>query len=97
MGFLLRLRQNRQVETQAGEACLRGERHPQATLQRQSVRLFGPEGSGVALSPAPGKREPGCLAFWSPWDGEPQRRRPRVWRDVRGLGWTGTGCGGQKA
>lgn len=63
IGFLIRLRQNRQVATEAGKVFLLEERHPQGPMQRQGVRLFGPRGltGGVMLHRARGSRSPGVM------------------------------------
>ncbi len=93
MGFLIRLRRNREVETETGERFLLGERYPGVPRpERQRVRLFGRGGGEVGLFLAQGKREPWYLAFWAPGDWEPSGYRLRVWieeafRDLKGRGF----------
>ncbi|KHG64329.1 hypothetical protein QT17_12985 [Thermus sp. 2.9] len=94
MGFLIRLRRKREVETETGERFLLGERYPEVPRpERQRVRLFGRGGGEVevGLFLAQGKREPWYLAFWAPGDGE-SGYRLRVWieeafRDLKGRGF----------
>ncbi len=63
MGFLIRLRRNREVETETGERFLLGERYPGVPRpERQRVRLFG-RGGGGAL---PGPGEAGALVSGLP-------------------------------
>lgn len=96
MGFLLRLRGRREVESEAGERFLLGERYP-GVLRPEGfqARLVGALGRGVevGLFLFQGKREPWYLALWVPggeaWD--PLAYRWRMWieegfRDLKGGG-----------
>ncbi len=85
MAFLIRLRRNRGVETEAGERFLLGERYPEPeSPERRRVRLqgsfadlgHGGEGVEVTLLVYPGGREPWYLAYSGPLGGEP----PYGWR-----------------
>ncbi|WP_243095695.1 IS4/IS5 family transposase [Thermus thalpophilus] len=66
MGFLIRLRRNRGVETETGERFLLGERYPEVPEpQGLRARLVGSRGRGVevGLWLFQGRREPWYLAF----------------------------------
>lgn len=68
MAFLIRVQRNQEVETEAGERFPKvrsrvtlGEHYPVvARPERKGVRLFGPSGQGIKVTPllAQGKREP---------------------------------------
>ena len=94
MGFLIRLRQNREVEPRGGKRLPLKEGYRRVVHPlREEVRLFGHGGEEVevTLLVYPGGREPWYLAYSGPFGGKPPYGW-RMWieegfRDLKGQGF----------